>query len=171
MKWWIGFDWISPDLSKIAFVSIPFVFNVFTFCIWNRKFHMHIFLTYRNSWTLDAIVGRWTLHAELWTLDAGRCTLDAGRWTLDAGLWTLDCGLWPMAAGLWTLDAGRWTLGSELSTLDVGCYTLDVGLWALDTIVDCFRTKSEASFWFCLIKLLKILWVQISKDLMITLAL
>ena len=32
----------------------------------------------------------------------------------------------------WTLDSGRWTL-------DVGCYTLD-------TIVDCFETKSEASF-------------------------
>ena len=159
MKWWIGFDWISPDLSKIPFAS-----NVFTFCIWNRKFHMRIFLTYRNSWTLDARVGRWTLHAGLWTLDAGRWTLDAGRWTLTDGRWTLDSGRWTLDPGLWTLNVGRWTL-------DAGCYTLDVGLWALDTIVDCFKTKSEASFWFCLIKLLKILWVQISKDLMITLAL
>ena len=159
MKWWIGFDWISPDLSKIPFVS-----NVFTFCIWNRKFHMRIFLTYRNSWTLDARVGRWTLHAGLWTLDAGRWTLDAGRWTLTDGRWTLDSGRWTLDPGLWTLNVGRWTL-------DAGCYTLNVGLWALDTIVDCFKTKSEASFWFCLIKLLKILWVQISKDLMITLAL
>ena len=33
---------------------------------------------YRNSWSLDARVGRWTL-------DAGRWTLDAGRWTLDSG--------------------------------------------------------------------------------------
>ena len=34
---------------------------------------------YRNSLTLDARVGRWTL-------DAGH----SGRWTLDSGLWTLD---------------------------------------------------------------------------------
>ena len=26
---------------------------------------------YRNSWTPDAKVGRWTLNAGLWTLDAG----------------------------------------------------------------------------------------------------
>ena len=38
---------------------------------------------YRNSWTLNARVGRWTLQAGLWTLDSG-------RWTLHAGLWTLD---------------------------------------------------------------------------------
>ena len=52
----------------------------------------------------------------------------------------------------WTLDArvGRWTL--------------DAGLWTLDAVVDCCRTESEASFWFCLIKLLKIHWVRISKD-------
>ena len=105
------------------------------------------------------------------TLESTRWTVDTRHWTLDSGCWRLDSGLWPMAAGLWTLDAGRRNLGSVLSTLDVGCYILDVGLWALDTIVDCFRIKSEASFWFCLIKLLKILWVQISKDLMITLAL
>ena len=97
---------------------------------------------YRNSWTRDASVGRWTLDTGLWTLDSGRWTLDAGRWTLNAGLWTLDCGL----------------------------SMPDVGLLALNTISDCFRTKSEASFWFCLIKLLKILWVWISKDLMVTLA-
>ena len=36
-------------------------------------------MAYRNSWTLEARVGRWTL--------------DSGRWTLDAGLWTLDAGL------------------------------------------------------------------------------
>ena len=119
---------------------------------------------YRNSWTRDASVGRWTLDTGLWTLDSGRWTLDAGLWTLDSGRWTLD-------AGLWMLDSGRWILDSALSRLDVGCYTLDVGLWELDTIIDCFRTKSEASFWFCLIKLLKILWVWISKDLMVTLAL
>ena len=60
--------------------------------------------------------------------------LDSGRkcWTLDSGRWTLD-------AGLWTLDSG-------LSTLDTGRYTLEAGLWVLTTIIDCFRTKSEASF-------------------------
>ena len=56
-----------------------------------------------------------------------------------------------------------WTLGAS------------VGRWThsmLDVVPsDCFRTKSEASFWFCLIRLLKILWVRISKDLMVTLAL
>ena len=76
--------------------------------------------------------------------------LDSGRkcWTLDSGLWTLD----PVP---WTLDSWQ--------------YTLDAGVWALDTIIDCFRTKPEVSFWFCLIKLLNIFWVQISKDLMVTL--
>ena len=48
-----------------------------------------IITAYRNSWTLDARVGRWTLDAGLWTLDSGRWTLDSGRWTLDAGPWTL----------------------------------------------------------------------------------
>ena len=75
----------------------------------------------------------------------------------DAWLWTLDFRHWSLDAGLWTLVAG--------------CYTLGTGLWALDTIVDCFRIKSEANFLFCLIKLLKILWVWISKDLMVTLVL
>ena len=107
----------------------------------------------RKSWTLDS--GLWTLGSGPWTLDAGPWTLDAGLWMLDSGHWVLDAGLWTLDPGLWTLNAGRWTLGG-------GCYTLDAGLWALGTIVDCFRTKSEASFWFCLIKLLKILWVWIS---------
>ena len=34
---------------------------------------------YRNSWTLDARVGRWTLDAGLWTLDAEPWTLDSGH--------------------------------------------------------------------------------------------
>ena len=72
---------------------------------------------------------------------------------LDAGLWTLDSGRWTLDAGLSTLDVGR-------RTVDVERYTLNAGLWALDTIVDCFRTNSEVGFWFCLIKLLKILWVR-----------
>ena len=112
------------------------------------------------------IPGLWTqvLDAGLWKLDSGPWTLDTRPWSLDAGLWTLDAGLWTLDSGPWTLDAGRWTL-------DVACYTFDAGLWALDNIFDCFRTKSEASFWFCLIRLLKILWVRISKDHMVTLAL
>ena len=92
-------------------------------------------LAYRNSRTLDASVGRWTLDTGLWTLDSW-------LWTLDAGLWTLDTRIWMLDPGRWTLDPERWT--------------------ALDTIVDCISTKSEASFWFSLIKLLKILWVRIS---------
>ena len=83
-------------------------------------------LTYGNSWTLDASVGRWTLET-----------------------------------GPWTLDFRRWTL-------DAGPYTLDAELWALHNFVDYFRT--EASFRFCVIKLLRILWMRISKDLMATLA-
>ena len=61
-------------------------------------------MAYRNPWTLDTSVGRWTL-------DAGLRTLDPGRWNLDAER-----------------------------------YILDAGLWTLDTVVDCFRTESEASF-------------------------
>ena len=66
--------------------------------------------TYRNSWTLDARVGRWTLNARLWTLEAGLCTLDSARWTLHAGLWTLDSEHWTLDATFWTLDAGLWIL-------------------------------------------------------------
>ena len=66
----------------------------------------------------------------------------------------------------WTLDARveRCTLDPGCCTLDAGLWTLDSGLSILDTVVDCCRTESESSFWFCLIKLLKILWVRISKD-------
>ena len=67
--------------------------------------------------------------------------LDSGSkcWTLDSEYWILDAGFWTLHSGRWTLDAGLWML-------DAGCYTLDAGLWALDTILDCFKTKSEASF-------------------------
>ena len=40
-------------------------------------------MAYRNSWTLEARVGRWTLDSGRWTLDAGLWTLDSGRWTQD----------------------------------------------------------------------------------------
>ena len=108
---------------------------------------------YRNSWTLDAKVGcwtldsgRWTLDAGCWTLDARLWTLDAGLWTLDAGLWTLDSGRWTLDAGLWslTLDSGPWTLDSRRWTLDAGIWTLGSGRWNLDSgrwirwKLDCF---------------------------------
>ena len=69
-------------------------------------------------------------------------------------------------SGLWTqvLDAGLWTLDSGGWILDAGGFTLDAELCTLDTVVDWFRTESEPRIWFCLIKLLKIVWVQISKD-------
>ena len=68
---------------------------------------------YRNSWTLDARVGRWTLDAGRWTLDARVWTLDSGRWTPDAGLWTRDAGLWTLDAESWTLNSRRWTPAIE----------------------------------------------------------
>ena len=43
-----------------------------------------IFTAYRNSWTLDARVGRWNLDSELWTLETRPWTLNRGRWTLYA---------------------------------------------------------------------------------------
>ena len=75
----------------------------------------------------------------LWTqvLDAGLWMLDSGRQILNAGLSNLDHGLY---AELWTLDPGLWTFDAE-------CYTLDAELWTLHTIMDCFTTKSEASFY------------------------
>ena len=82
-------------------------------------------LAYRNSWTLDARVGRWTLDAGLWTLDSGRCTLDTGRWTLDAELWTLDAELWTLDAGLSTLNSGRWMLDCGNLKLSKALETMD----------------------------------------------
>ena len=79
--------------------------------------------------------------------------LDTGRkrWTLYSGCWTPD-------AGLWTLDSRRWTLDAGLSTLGSIHWTLLHCFRTLDTVsLACFRTESESSFWFCLIKLLKIL--------------
>ena len=70
---------------------------------------------YRNYWTLDARVGRWTLDAGLWTLNLGRWTLDVGLWPLDSGLWTLD-------SGSWTLDAGHWTPVNLLLNNNEGRY-------------------------------------------------
>ena len=60
----------------------------------------------------------------------------------------LDSGrkCWTLVSGRWTLDSGRWTLDSGFLTLDARRYILEAGLWTLDTIVDCFKTKSESSF-------------------------
>ena len=63
-----------------------------------RNSHGNPSLAYRNSWTLDPRVGRWT-----WTLDDGLWTLDSGLWTLDSGLWTLDAGLRALNTRLWAL--------------------------------------------------------------------
>ena len=133
------------------------------FDYWHRKDTAN-FSTYRNSWTLESRVGRWTLDAELWTLDSGCWTLDSGRWMLDPGLWMLDFGRWTLEAGLWTLDPGHWTLNVGRWILYAGLWTLDAGFWTLDTVVDCCRTESEPSFWSYLIKLLKILSMRISLD-------
>ena len=66
-----------------------------SFCPDKRRMsYREFFLAYRNSWTLDARVGRWTLDAGFWTLGPGRWTLDTGRWTLDVGCYTLDAGFW-----------------------------------------------------------------------------
>ena len=47
-------------------------------------------MAHRNSWTLDAKVGRWTLDAGLWTLDAEPWTLNSRRWTPDIERQTED---------------------------------------------------------------------------------
>ena len=75
----------------------------------------------------------------------GRLTLDCRRWTLNSRRWTLD-------SRCLTLDAGPWIL-------DAGYYTLDAGLSTMDTVVDCLRIESEPTLWFCLVKLLKVLWM------------
>ena len=103
------------------------------------------------------IPGFWTqvLGARLWTLEYGLRALDSGHQTLEAGPWTLN-------DGRWTLDIWLWLLNPGCRNLDAGCYTLDTELLTLDSVVDCFRTESEPSFWFCLIESLKSLWVWIS---------
>ena len=50
---------------------------ILLFSVQNK--HIYNIMTYRNSWTLDARVGRWTLDAGLWTLDAEPWTLDSGH--------------------------------------------------------------------------------------------
>ena len=86
--------------------------------------------------------------------NSGICWYENG-YTGIPGLWTQV-----LNAGLWTMDSGPWTLDS-----DATLWTLGSGHW---TLFDCFRTETEVIFWFCLIKLP---WVRISRDLMVTLVL
>ena len=75
--------------------------------IYKRNFEKRLtyktILAYRNSWTLDATVGHWTLDTVPWTLDSGRWTLYTGLWTLESGRWILDTRLWTLNARLWKL--------------------------------------------------------------------
>ena len=57
---------------------------------YDKKCFSSVIFPYRNFWTLDSRVGRWTLDDGLWTMDPGLWMLDSRRWTLDAGLWALD---------------------------------------------------------------------------------
>ena len=120
-------------------------------------------------WMQELNTGLWTLDTRLWTMDSVSWFLDTTPWTMDSRRWNLDVGPWNLDSGCWTLDSGRQTLEAGLWTL--WCQTLDAGLWTLDTFVDCFRIKSESSFWFCLIKLWKNLWVQNAKDFIVTVVL
>ena len=74
-------------MDVVDFIISPF--NYFIIPMRKRR-------AYRNSWTLNASVGRGTLDPELWTLGSGLLTLDArfwtGRWTLHSRLWKLDSG-------------------------------------------------------------------------------
>ena len=106
--------------------------KVFSKCVINRSVS-----AYRNSWTLDARVGRWTLDVELWTLDAGLWTLHSGvgLWTLNSRCWTLNPGRWTLEVGLWTLNSGRCMLGSGRWTLDSWLWTLGSGHCTLSLTV------------------------------------
>ena len=91
---------INLVVLKINSVSIN---KILVTKFFTMKVSQNLNLAQRNSWTLDARVGRWTLEAGVWMLDSGRWTLDAEIWTLDSGHWSLDVGLWTLKARLWTL--------------------------------------------------------------------
>ena len=80
-----------PDSSSNFCVQTPGipVCCPIAYSIW-RKLTLG---AYRNSWTLDARVGHWSLDAGLWKLDSGGWTLEAGLWRLGSGNWTLEAGL------------------------------------------------------------------------------
>ena len=61
---------------------------------------VHFFLAYRNCWTMDGSVRRFSLDTWMLTLDSGHWTRDAGPWTLDPGFWILDSGRYILDAGL-----------------------------------------------------------------------
>ena len=85
----------SPEICK---KPSSFLIPDFNFSFKRGQFPL-IIPAYRNSWTLDASFGRWTL-------DAGPWTMDPEFWTLDARLWMLDPGCWNQDTGPWVLDAG-----------------------------------------------------------------
>ena len=98
LHWILSLQCLYETLRlSILFAGPPCTFISFWVIIQIKEKH-YLNLAYRNSWTLDASVGRWTLDTGFWTLNSGRWTLDAEARTLDLGRWTVD-------AGLWTLDA------------------------------------------------------------------
>ena len=119
---------VVEKLTKLS--KIDFSMEHFTAYIWHARIP--------RLWTQVLDVGLWRLDSGHWTLDSGCLALEAGLWMPDSGRWSHDAGLWMLDSGRWTLNVGRWALNTG------HCYWL-------------FRTESESSFWFYLIKLLKIL--------------
>ena len=126
-----------------VFIVLFFILNLHFRYMMKHPQNRHTGIHGPRTQELDA--GLRTLDSGRWTLNFACSTLDAGLWMLDSGLWTLDTGRWTLDAGLWMLDLGRQALDAGRWTVDVGRHTLDAGHQALRTIVDCFRTKSEAS--------------------------
>ena len=98
----------SPEICK---KPSSFLIPDFNFSFKRGQFPS-IIPAYRNSWTLDASFGRWTLDAVHWMLDHGLWTLNSGLWMLDSGCWTLDAGTRTLGPGSWTLDSRLWKLNS-----------------------------------------------------------
>ena len=69
---WFLLLWQKVNLAilwnLLEILPITNFFQIFHFLpFWGISFRFE--KAYRNSWTLDAKVGRWTLDARLWTLD------------------------------------------------------------------------------------------------------
>ena len=123
-------------MNKNQFIKTQLKIKIILITLVPLKQQMYLLTAYRNPWTLDARVERWTLDSE-------RCTLDAGNWTLDAGLWTLDATLRTLHSGRYTLDSGRYTQDATLRTLHLGRYTLDATRWTLDATSQALGTKNS----------------------------
>ena len=72
-------------MNKNQFIKTQLKIKIILITLVPLKQQMYLLTAYRNPWTLDARVERWTLNAVLWTLETG-------RWTLGSGLWTLHLG-------------------------------------------------------------------------------